>query len=672
MADKYDADLNPIPDDPNSYVGSDGKVLKRSILEVAPPKSSGLKHYDANLNEIIDYDKLQPGPQLQADDPLHYYGRKLVNELPNILGTGGDILGGPLGGAAGGFVGSAIKNYPQFFGGDKTDAVTNVLKDTAEQGAMPLIAPALTEGAGKLGQFIGTHGASIFSKQVPQDLLDATHSFPGGMPTSVGQETGSGAAKLLERSLAPGKQRELYGIQNELLDARENELRQQLTGMNKTSLQLPSSSGSGPSISNEEFYGNEGKAAIQKNFDASKANMGKKYGLIDRDAEASKLNINVPTGETQTSSVLDAEGNPTVTPEMKQVEIKGPIMYPQTGAIINKILPELQTTINRLPQDSPNRNRLVQLASTMQDLGKGIAGEDGSTTFVKDWNTIKQFRTDVYRSLNTTLPGDTSRAQGGLKLLADSLGKDIDTSVKSVWDKVSPGSSDRMADALSTSRDHFSTFNDRIQSSAFGTPKRPADASTIFNTAKTNPEAAGEMIKSLGTDGQRSIRGAFFDDIIKNSRGNPIQSLQMLDSPSYRRLFSASDYSDMSNFFKTIQTVQPDASQMGKYSIAVRGAGVAIGLGGSLLTGHLPISTGIGASVILGGNQFAERVLLNPKIARQASRLAQIDPGSAEATIVRRTILGAMRGTKVLLDYGDGEKKPATIGANGSVNLENQ
>lgn len=639
--------------------------LKRTATEAAPPPSKGDETYDADGKRIIDYNKLQPGPRLESDSTLQYLGRKLVNELPNITGGIGS-LAGPIGGGAGGFVGSVIKNYPQYFSGDKEGAVTNVLKDTAEQSLMPVVAPYLSEAAMKLGRIISTRGSSLFTGQIPSDISEASHIMPE-IPTSVAQETGSPTAKFLQRALAPGKQRELYDTQNALLDARENDLRQGITGLNKTS---PGDIVGPQNLSRPELFGNEGQAVIKKNFEASQQNVSKLYNQVGKDAEAAKASFDVPTGKTipaKIGATLDKDGNPVVLspeqPEMKNIELKGPIAYPNTAVFMKQVMPELQTTIDRLPDGTPAKNKLVQLMSTMQDLSK-----PSNTQFMSDWNTIKQFRTDVYRSLNTTLPGDLSRGQGGMKTLADLLGKDIDQSVKTMWEPLAPGALSRMQNTVETSAQHYQTFNARVKSTVFGNQKSPADPSTIYETAKTNPEAAGEMIKALGVANQRSIRGSFFDDIIKDSRGDPKQALDLLDSPSYRKVFSASDYSDLSDFFKKVKQLTPDTSEAGKYSVALRGAGVVIGgVGGMLATGSPSISAGLGASVLIGGNQFASRVLLNPQIARQASRLANLDPMSPGASLLRRSILTAMRGTKVMLDYGDGDQKPATITASGGI-----
>ncbi len=306
----------------------------------------------------------------------------------------------------------------------------------------------------------------------------------------------------------------------------------------------------------------------------------------------------------------------------------------------------------------------------MDQLSAGLT-DDPQNKYVADWKTIKEFRTEVYDAVGSKL--EPRRGEAGLKKLADLLGQDIDTSVKTLWKSPNDSlNSIKTANALNA--EMKDTFNKRILGRTMDTYKANADPSQVFALAKTRPEAAAEFVRALGPNQQRPIKAHFFEKLMQKA-DSPDTALTILDSPSYKKVFSSPDRADLTNLFRTLRRTESSGST--SISMNYRKASIALGLGTSLanqVTGDKKVSTSalVGATALIGSKAFAEKVLLNPRFARSASRLAGLDPSSSEATFLRKTLMTAMRGINLVVHLSNGEDRDAQIDVSGNIKLNDQ
>ncbi len=638
-----------------------------NIIGVLPPT----KIYDDNGDEIqsstkaIDYEKakFQTGPQLKSDTEYGYLKRAFIHALPGVLGGMGGVAGGVPGAAIGGGIGSLIENLPSIMQGNIKEATPNVLGEAALQGGFQGAAPIIGAGLSRAGSAIGQRLSSFPIRDLAGDVPSIVRT---GVPASVGQVTGSPFAQFFERNLGPAKTKIALGHeQQDFMSDLAHQLRIKFTQPEKI---LPQRArGAIPDV---EEIGQAAQKAIKSNFREVQRDVTQLYGQVKFDAERAQQTFQRKTGEVPAG--WNAQGQfEAAKPIFEGVTVKGPIDYSPVAQSLKTVKPELDKLIEGLPQDTPGKWRLNQFKKVVDDLVTPKIDAQGNEVYISDWSVIKQFRTQVNDALNKKIFGDLKYEESGLKKIADSLGPVIEDSVKNLWEPAAPGALRRLQEANEANIIKKEIFNPRVRKEVYGSRANPADASQIFNTARDNPEAAGEMIKALSPEGQREIRSQFYEDIIKKS---PESALEALKSPQYKKVFSSSDRADLADFFRATRRVKPEDSHLGSYSVARVAAytGIGLGVGGGeylMNDKSFPVYSLAGATFLFGGRQFAKNVLLNPRFARAASRLARLDPDANESKFLRKTILTAMRGTEFTLKLANGDEQKAKVTQEGKIQV---
>ena len=606
--------------------------------------------------ELIDYETLEKktGPQLKKGlSTTESLTRDFMNLLPVVTGTLGGMAGGPAGAAGGAGLGAGIRNIGN---PDLKDAVADTITESTLGGLMEGAAPFISKGLSKGRNALMEKLIRSFPAAGGEDTAAAIRT---GMPMSVGQATDSNLAKIIEHRITPFESRAaLAKDQADYGSGLASKLRIKFTG----SKDIPNSP--------LEFHGAGVQQGIKANVEEVGDAVTRAYNRVKFDAKSNKISIPIKVGEEPTG-VLDASGKMGTRGVFDSVDIEGPIAYGKTLKFINKIKPEIDKIYETYPAGSPMQTKFARFKNTLDDLANGTGGVP-----IKDWATLKEFRTDVNRAIGSKL--DPTRAEGGLGKLAELLGRDIDDSVAKIWEKNTPGAITRLQEANMLHATEKEIFTPRVLASTFEKRRfgELKDPSGVLRLAQKSPEAAAEMVRALGPSKQRSIKGLFFEDLISKSTKDPSKSLDLLEKPQYRQVFSASDRADLVDFFRTMRRVSPDKSNLGAVSIGMRELGVAVSAGKAGVdfarTGEvdIPQSVASGAIIYLAARNFGEKILLNPKYARTASRLASMPPNSGEATFLRKSLLTLMRGTQVLVELANGDKREGKINSDGKVSLD--
>lgn len=127
-----------------------------------------------------------------------------------------------------------------------------------------------------------------------------------------------------------------------------------------------------------------------------------------------------------------------------------------------------------------------------------------------------------------------------------------------------------------------------------------------------------------------------------------------------KRLFSAPERASLTQFFKTVKTLDPKLPLAGVTALGIRAAGAGL----TLAAGVVPLLTsgslGNGAErsaltlgAVLSANQMAH-ILSDPKIARYATQLAKLPPKSKMAQSLSKAIFLALKGEQIYLTMPNG------------------
>ncbi len=208
----------------------------------------------------------------------------------------------------------------------------------------------------------------------------------------------------------------------------------------------------------------------------------------------------------------------------------------------------------------------------------------------------------------------------------------------------------------------------------------------MLATITKTPESLGRAI-AAGRD-RKVIQASEFQRIIQNAWENDGQTFnvkKLLDTwqdPSkqavYNKLYNAEQRKDINNLITILKDTSQKQSNSGRFSMLYQlgKSGVFVGsgvIGMALSRGGLSPYEVAGMGIVggtIGLHSFAKNVLLNPKVARQAAFGFKTPQTSDSARLFGNTILGALKGTGILLQKRDGTTVPATIQQDGSIKLD--
>ncbi len=627
---------------------------------------------------------------------------RIADLYPIIGGAGGEFVGGPPGAMVGGGVGETIKQIPTIIHalkGRQPEQTSPLLQnpnpspvqqppsilpspkiDTdALKGAIgSIISESLVQGGFSKGaKWLGNMGAElkaaiknhssleriIGNLPIEGNFEDAKALADSGMPHTVSQQTGNRTLNFLEGATAPKNQRvALKNSQDSYIDQKLAQFRVRFG--------VPA----GPGVKPYSDLGDMTETQILKRQAAAKKSVGKAYDAFDVASANEKQSypVVVKPEETVGDGFFDPktgqQGTKVIPAQVKYVDVDRPIYLDKnSGKLIDRLLPELNTVVDTLSQtpSDPAFSGLNKLRITLTNLKNGVV-VDGQK--IMPYDAVKQLRTDINNAIR--YDSHLDRAKGTMAAIRDTLGSDIDNSISKYWRNKGALKQLKVADALHSETEDI--FNEKVMASIKEGHYDRVDPSQVYKSAMSNPDRAREIIRALGPEEQRMAKGHFFAALDAKAGSNPNAILNQLESPSYREVFSAHDHKDLTDFFRAQRRVQEFSSDAGNQAGLIwRKAGVGIALAGgagNVATGgesNISNYAMAGGLLMVGGREFASRILLNPKYARAAGRLTRIAPTSEEATFLRRVILTGMRGTEATVKYENGKTMRVKINANG-------
>jgi hypothetical protein len=546
------------------------------------------------------------------------------------------------------------------------------------------VGEALTAGASEIPyrRIYSSAASKMFegSGKVPPGGPEAAESL--GLEPSVGQRTGSFLANLLENSFA-GKEKIAKEIQQ--------------TG--KLQLKLGDiSQGIGGELAGAPtaVQGTAAQNAIKNNYVAAKAVTKSLYNNFENThLAANSPEFNIVTG-TEDDRWTDpngvSNGSPN-TPIIQRKQIVGPIPTPNAAAEYQNVLkPQIDDWLSGdsfktlRPEDQA---KVQNLKKNLDAIGNGttIIGQDGNpvTLPLKDYQTVKATITSLNdKFFNIAAP---NAIQATMKKMASLLDKDMDNGV-ATWQNGAQATAD-LERAKAASQLQKKVFNPQVLNAVYPneTTGVPANPDTAFETAYQNPTNAREFMTALNPQNQQFMKSDYLDNKLTpmlwdeaNSKWTPekvINELSDQNSPS-RAILTDPERQGILNFARAAQTVAPKPSGLTGYALMLAqgriilhtaSAATAVAVGAS--TGHALYGAGAGLAFEFGMKDFANNVLLNPPLARNAARLLKVPPGSAEAVARTKLMMLGMKGAQVAVNTSQGQQQ-GTVTDGGKIKLASQ
>lgn len=566
-----------------------------------------------------------------------------------VAGSGGAVAGSGIGRTLGGITGQAISPSEDVDVGDNVKAG---LIDALIGGAVKVAGPRVS-------------GLLSNEKNERQHLANDIMGFFGSKSSLTPEQTAAiRPDTILTRGQVTGSQalEDLLAPNQKTIIARQQQAQNMGTVPNKVTTLGPQPAENIPRIGNDAETGMRGATVAlnqNKGLRATEARLNKQVLDI-----APERTINTTTQVP--SSILGPNGQPVMSNQVSQQKIKGPIVLLETGKIVKDQTDAIAKQLEII-EDPGVKTRFKSLISRLQPLeGQGVAG----------FEEIRAIKSDLYDMLGNAKRWQLTKAEAGLSKLAKSLDEDLKFSV-STWTKpkgyAGPSAEDLLnrANAVTTTR--FNRFNDYTNKNiekAVGDPgtkpfTRNAFPSETYKNAFENVDTAKQMVS---TTGRLPTAQAFVNDLegkfFKHDKGvvEGGAALDYLRNPETAEMMkeftNKEQRQGLMNFFRRAQIMDPRGkSSVGSMALRFAEGNAILGVSEEAARGNFGKAfmgkAAAKLSILIGGKKFARDVLLNPTQARIAAGL--ISKPQATPMEVRH-ILGAIGGTRIILQTGDGKK----------------
>ncbi len=601
--------------------------------------------------------------------------------IPLVTGAAGAYLGGPAGSGLGAFAGDLIKQelqnrFPQTFGSlpeDQEDPGGALVS----AGTTGLLNFAGDKTAGALGTFAGRVKSGTVKDRISNYLM-RSRLFGGDalepevrefltanpdFPITHGQATGNKLTQFLEANLGGSKSKQIRAEQQDVF---KNKFEQE--------------AGMGVSSNDPERLGLTVASKVEEGFKSSSKDIDRVYNNL---RSIAKQNTAKVPGKPTESKILDAQGKPVQTATENTIE--GPVTLSNASNDANTLLEKIKTTYgvdnadDLLPQLEEEQRVALR---TLRRFAEQTVDKSGKPIPVPLNVALDMKRITGNRAFKSFF-GDMDSQR--LQALNRNLDTDIRESIGK-WDKNGP-------EALK----QYALGNKYFQTQAQVFKETPAveglltDPLGVTRNVKELFSDPGQLRMALvatqGDNGQtkKALKSEFLSDIFnsafskaegKFSKGTAYELFTDRNKePILRQLFTGEEANNLKRFFKTIDKVNTEipfnsATSLG-WSAARQGAAVAGTLLPFITSGDINENTlaqsGLILGAIIGTKQFTKNALLNPRMVRIATDLAQLPPDSYKAKQVARTLFQAMRGTKVTLELINGMTAEAEINSKGEI-----
>jgi hypothetical protein len=392
---------------------------------------------------------------------------------------------------------------------------------------------------------------------------------------------------------------------------------------------------------------------------------------------APKESVQIVTGykDIPVSKEVDKFGNPTAearkVPVISKAILDGPIYYNETQKIasgiktmISKRLGEAIEGIDKDTAIQATRRRISALDDIVDTYGTGIEtiNVDGKIvpTNIIEFDQIQMDR----NTINTMVPfaREHNLEQGQLKRLAMAMNRDIKASV-SKW-RGGPGHAYRLEESNALTKKRKKLFNKDFYLAMTG------EVDVLITNALKSKKKARKYLESTGDTEELSAE--FLANFIQkfkkfDDKSWVFDAKSALQEWDHRKWPGLTEVILKGNTKKAIKQnlrffaeIPKEMSMSGNTALTIAAGRVAL----RVATGTLSLVAGsvaaIGAvqtgGVMIGLSfavrDYAKRVLMNPKIAKIATRLYKSPVRGAGSTQTKRdtmALLAAMKGTRAVI-----------------------
>jgi len=633
---------DPISGVTEEYDSDSGKLLRKyksltnQVKELAKPSKSTLIQPEATV---------APNSPQRQEMKKAITGLSILGEtLPVGLSLAGDFAVGPLGGAIGGGVGSALQQSlmridPRNFG---QPAQTPI--DTGAQIAFDAVLnPALntiTRGLSNIGTGNLRKGlVRRFGKEVKDPEFASFLAANSDFPITTGQATESPVANILEQVFNPFKSTRIRQQQQQNFISH-----------------IPKAASPSRIAQDVQKNLNSGFTEITDSVNAQFTNLRRIAGLnLARTTAGGK--VTTVSGPIQFTKSADFAENLLKSLEAT-LDVQGSEGLKQ--AVSENLKPAI-IALQRIAKTKDtvlNRFNPVDIDAALQI--KRITGEMG---FSKSFLDLK-LDDRLMRNLNRLIDEDIRDSIGKFTNGADIALRHYDIGNKLVTHRANLFKETAPIRAM-------------LEETLSGVP----DVQQILK----DPVAIRRTIAASGGKAKETralLQSEFLEDIMNQAtqKGRktlkheiPFQSLtDRFRNESAEALFAPDHLASIQNFFKAIQKLDPNVSKSGNIALGIRTAGAGL----TLASGLVPLALGEDASTsaqtagtvlgaVLTTSLLSNKILMNPKVVRAALGLTRVSPSSTVAKQLRTTLFLALRGATIPLTAPDG-----TIVGSGVVNDE--
>jgi len=583
-------------------------------------------------------------------------GRNIVDYLPAIGATAGSFASPVLGTMAGGLTGTALANSfknlsPEFFG-QPISPLEGLLTAGIDAAANFALGGGLLTKAGTLKAGM----LKIFGKaQAISGFLRANPDFP----VTTGQATGNPVANIFESvfpysSVKSGRIRE---TQQGLLEQKFKDLYPtQLSGPAEIATVVKDSVNSGL----QEVQRMEGAA----------------YGHLRNIIAANPSNVEgmpISGAVTFTESVNLA--NTILTKLKNKLGTQG------AESIDSAVRADLRDSITRLEPIALTQTTAKPTLVTAG--GKPIPGK--TTINPVDFEAAKLYRSTVGKSAFKKSAIEAGVTERELTQLYDALTTDMETSLAKLPFKGAEAlDTFRIANKITTHKKQLYKETVPIRALVEETLSGIPDVKTVLRDPVAIDKAllasgsqAPTMRAALQTEFLQDIHNSSFDEATK--RFSPKKALDLIldrdHNDSYRKLFSAPERNAHEQLFKAIHVFDPTVDRAGRVALGIRagGAGLSVGaaIGELITSGSIPKSATVAGAllgIVISGDVFTSKILMNNKLVRVATGLAKLPPESQKARVLKRILFLGLKGSTVAITDPNGNIiGNGTVGENGKV-----
>ena len=415
------------------------------------------------------------------------------------------------------------------------------------------------------------------------------------------------------------------------------------------------------------------------------------YNTFEQNIPANSKDVQVKIGE-RPSTVLNAQGQPTMMPVYKNETIEGAIPLNNAASFVKDVGDQLDETIGPTLADAQNvgagtghpLSGLKFEIDKLRNIAEQIDPATGAPLSqpIASYRRLQGIRDNINRYLaNKKSLGMPPRMEASLEALRKTIDLDINNGIRG-W---GPTEFKQYRTAQDYAAKMARRFNPELSANLLNAGKTGKQTLlAVGRDALSDPQKIEEFINVTGR--KDLARDLYLNGIVDkswdNATGgiNPDKALRLIEANRAvgKKAVPSRVLSNAEQFLLRAQTVKPLGEHSGAAWRWTLNGGItlssALTLG--MLGRDIPERMAIAGSTVMltpfAAKRFINRVMLNPEMARAGIKLQSVSGRSEAAKIAMNTARLAMKGLQIQILTPKGDKKFMTMGEDGKFYPSNE